>query len=117
MTTTTGTETKAASIPTQATSGDTDRVVTIWSTPNCSKCKATKRRFEQKEALLAAAGVKVVVDDITDPAHEELLASFKEAGHLVAPIVVTPSKTWSDFRPNEVADFLKTLEAELEAQA
>jgi hypothetical protein len=81
------------------------------------KCKMTKKRLEKSKDVLDAAGVTVVVDDITNPIHEELLVGFKEAGHMVAPIVVTPGKTWSDFRANEVDAFVASLVAELEGQA
>jgi glutaredoxin-like protein NrdH len=67
--------------------------VTVWTTPNCVKCNATKRMMDK-------LGIEYTVKDLT--ADPEKLAEFKEAGHMVAPIVTTDTKVWSDFRPVKI---------------
>lgn len=68
-------------------------LVTVWSTPNCVKCMATKRQMDK-------LGIEYVEADLTQ--HPDKLEEFKAMGHLTAPIVTTDTKTWSDFRLDKI---------------
>lgn len=81
--------------------------VTIYTTPNCVKCEATKRAMNR-------LGIIYTVEDLTDPKNAEKLAAFKNAGHMVAPIVTTDIKTWSDFRIDKINglyNYIRSMES------
>ncbi len=78
--------------------------VTVYSTPNCVQCRQTKAMFDR-------AGV--VYDSIDLAQHPELVDSFKDNGHLQAPIVVasddTGTVTWSGFRHGKITGLIQRL--------
>lgn len=61
--------------------------ITIYETPNCNGCYATKLRFKR-------AGVPFTVLPVTD----EVLAEFHHHGFQQAPIVTTGTRVWSGYR-------------------
>ena len=82
---------------------------TVYTTPACVQCTATKRRLDalQKAGKIGA----YLVTDLTDPANEGLLNRFKEDGYTKAPIVtVTHDEgngshvvdTWVGYDPDRI---------------
>ena len=71
--------------------------ITIWDKGEsfCGQCHATKRQFD-------AEGVVYQTRDITAEENAAKLAEFKEQGHIQAPIVETPTDTWSGMRPDKI---------------
>lgn len=71
--------------------------ITIWDKGEafCGQCHATKRAFD-------AEGVVYQTRDITADENAAQLAEFKDQGHLEAPIVQTPTDTWSGMRPDKI---------------
>ncbi len=57
----------------------------------CSKCTATKKAMD-------SLGITYQVREMTEADRE----TFKKAGHLSAPVVVTETETWADFRPDRI---------------
>lgn len=66
--------------------------ITVWTKPSCIQCEATKR-------TLTTANVPFSEKDLTDPSNQEALDAFKQRGLLQAPIVQSPTGTWSGFQP------------------
>ena len=66
----------------------------VYSKPSCVQCNATYRALDAK-------GNEYEVFDLTEM--PEKLEEFKAAGHLQAPIVVTPEETWTGFRPDLIS--------------
>ncbi|MEN0072286.1 MAG: glutaredoxin domain-containing protein [Propionicimonas sp.] len=74
---------------------DPPATLTVYSTPNCQMCKATYRALDNR-------GVRYDVVDLTQ--HDDLRDTFKELGHLQAPVVVTPDgEHWSAYRPDRIS--------------
>ncbi len=71
--------------------------VIVYSTgPSCVKCNATTRLL----ARLTVPFELRLLADFPDEAEK-----FRAEGHTSAPVVVAPDgETWSDFRPDRVAD-------------
>ena len=71
--------------------------VTVYTTPSCVQCNATKRQFDK-------LGVPYDAIDLTQ--HPELVDQFKEIGLVQAPIVVAGSGVdatrWSGFRLEKI---------------
>lgn len=68
---------------------------TIYTTPNCMQCVATKRAFDKLVVPYT------VVDVSTDPHVRDLLADM---GYRSAPVVITATgEHWSGFRPDRIA--------------
>ena len=79
--------------------------VTIYTTPNCVQCMATKRQF----AKYGIEYTEVALESVP-----EKLAEFKAAGHQTAPIVTTDVKIWSGFRLEKIvnlASYIDTIRA------
>lgn len=68
--------------------------VTVHTKPGCVQCTATKRK-------LRALGIPYTTVELT----EESTAWFRKFGHLSAPVVTTPTGSFSGYRP----DLLETL--------
>lgn len=68
--------------------------VTVHTKPNCVQCNATVRK-------LRALGIPYMTVELT----EESTARFRKFGHLSAPVVTTPTGSFSGYRP----DLLETL--------
>lgn len=67
--------------------------ITVFTTPNCVQCQATKRQFDR-------LGIRYY--EVALEKHPELIGQFKEQGHTQAPIVVTDTKVWSGFRLDKI---------------
>ena len=81
-----GAETESVAAPSAAT---------IYTTPNCMQCVATKRAFDKLVVPYT------VVDVSTDPYVRDLLADM---GYRSAPVVITATgEHWSGFRPDRIA--------------
>lgn len=63
--------------------------VTVHTKPDCMQCTATKRKLHS----LLIPYVEVALT-------EESAAKFRKFGHLSAPIVTTPTGSWSGYRPD-----------------
>lgn len=61
----------------------------------CGQCHTTKRSLD-------AEGVAYETRDITAEENAAKLAEFKEQGHYQAPIVQTPTETWSGYDPSKI---------------
>lgn len=80
--------------------------ITVWDKGEqfCGQCKATKRDLDK-------AGVVYETRDITAPENAERLAAFKAAGVAQAPIVETPTNTWSGYSPDQIKGAAATAQA------
>jgi len=68
--------------------------VTVYTTPSCTQCTATKRRLTEK-------GVDFVLVDLAE--HPNKAAEFREAGILQAPVVVVEGReSWWGFQPDRI---------------
>ena len=77
----------------QETAQVTDAAITIYTTPNCMGCAATKRQFDKM-------GVDYLVIDLSE--RPDLVENFKAQGLAQAPIVQTTTDTWSGMRPDKI---------------
>ena len=69
--------------------------ITVYTKPSCPGCTLTKK-------LLDRNGIPYIQRDITeDP---EALQRVKELGYLQAPVVETPTESWSGFRPDKIGE-------------
>ena len=57
----------------------------------CSNCTATKK-------AMARQGISYQVREMTAMERD----TFRQAGHMAAPVVVTDSDSWSGFRPDKI---------------
>jgi glutaredoxin-like protein NrdH len=69
-------------------------MVTVYSTPECTKCAATKTTMDSK-------GIEYIAVDLSED--EEATAYVKSLGYLNAPVVVAGDEHWSGFRPDKIA--------------
>jgi glutaredoxin-like protein NrdH len=67
--------------------------VTVYTTPNCIQCNATKKHLERR-------GIEFNVIDLTQ--NPDKLEMFLSQGLNAAPIVVTNNAIWSGYRPAEI---------------
>ena len=81
---------------------DTSATVTLYSKSNCAKCAQTKRLFEK---------YGIAYQEVNLEAHPELVEKFKTQGFFEAPIVDTPHKTWSGFRPDDIKTTARMADA------
>lgn len=77
--------------------------VTVYTTPNCVQCAATKRQFDKRG---------IVYDEMNLAQHPELVEQFKTLGLGSAPIVIAGTKTWSGFRLDSIAALERRLFSE-----
>lgn len=77
----------------QETARVADADITIYTTPNCMGCAATKRQFDKM-------GVDYLVIDLSE--RPDLVENFKAQGLARAPIVQTSTDTWSGMRPDKI---------------
>lgn len=70
--------------------------ITVWSKPGCVQCNATTRTLNHENVPYAE-------NDLTDPKHRQQLEAFVAQGFREAPIVQTPTDTWSGFRPDKLS--------------
>lgn len=70
--------------------------ITVHTKKPCVQCDATIRKLDK-------LGIRYVTEDLT----EDSAAKFKRFGHMSAPIVITPTQSWSGFRPDLIATLIK----------
>lgn len=68
--------------------------ITVYSTPDCSKCAATKSTLDRK-------GIAYTAIDLSEDA--EAMAFVKGLGYNAAPVVVAGDDHWSGFRMDKIA--------------
>lgn len=71
--------------------------ITVYSMPTCVQCTATYRALDDK-------GIRYAIVDLTEGV--AALEHVKALGYVQAPVVVTPSDSWSGFRPDKVAELI-----------
>jgi glutaredoxin-like protein NrdH len=69
--------------------------ITVYSTPTCVQCTATYRALDDK-------GIRYAIVDLTEDT--TALEHVKALGYVQAPVVVTPSDSWSGFRPDKITE-------------
>jgi glutaredoxin-like protein NrdH len=70
-----------------------DNEVTVYSTPDCRQCKATKRK-------LTELGIPFREVDLSLDA--SALEMVKALGYSKAPVVTVGDKHWSGYRPDHI---------------
>jgi len=68
-------------------------MITIFSTPSCIQCTATKREMDRK-------GIDYNMVDITKD--EAAYNQVKGLGYNQAPVVIAGDDHWSGFRPDKI---------------
>lgn len=69
-------------------------MITVYSNPNCVQCEQTKR-------YLSLNGIEFESKMIQDS--PEVMPLIEEKGYKSAPVVVTPTDSWSGFRLEKLA--------------
>ena len=69
-------------------------MITVYSNPNCVQCEQTKR-------YLTLKGLEFESKMIQDS--PEVMPLIEEKGYRSAPVVVTPTDSWSGFRLEKLA--------------
>ncbi|AEK09956.1 glutaredoxin [Mycobacterium phage Rey] len=73
--------------------------VTVYTTgPDCHKCNLTKR-------ALAKGGIPFTEVLLAD--EPETAQRFRDSGMMIAPVVVTDTETWFDFRIDKIRELVK----------
>lgn len=67
--------------------------VTVYTTPQCVQCDATKRDLTRRKIE------HETVDLTEDP---NALAKVKALGYVKAPVIVTNEDHWSGYRPDKI---------------
>lgn len=75
--------------------------IVIYTQSHCQPCAATKRWLDVR----AISYLEVALSALSP----EQLDTFREQGHLSAPIVVSPVATFSGFRPSALAALADAL--------
>lgn len=65
-------------------------MVKVYTKEKCPQCLFTKKKLD-------SLGVEYVTLDVEKSA--EAMAELKEMGFSALPVVVTPEKTWTGFKP------------------
>ena len=64
----------------------------------CAPCTATKRAMD---------GLGIVYEPVPlEAVPPEQITAWQADGHIAAPIVVTPTETWSGYRPDRVKNLV-----------
>lgn len=72
--------------------------VTVYSTPGCQQCTATKRALESQG---------IPYDPVDLSKNDEALQFLKELGYQQAPVVVVSEDDhWYGFRPDRIAELV-----------
>jgi glutaredoxin-like protein NrdH len=67
--------------------------ITVYTTPNCVQCNATKKHLDRR-------GLSFQVVDLSE--NPEKIEEFRAQGLKTAPIVISGDKIWSGYRPAEI---------------
>ena len=75
--------------------------VIVYTKPSCVQCNATYRALDK-------AGIEYSSIDITqdDEARDNLIA----LGYQQAPVVVTPTESWTGFQPDRIKALADSLD-------
>jgi glutaredoxin-like protein NrdH len=68
-------------------------MTTVYTKPNCVQCEQTKRYMEKN-------GIEYNTVDITED--QEAFEMVLGLGFRSAPVVITPTDSWSGFRPDKI---------------
>jgi glutaredoxin-like protein NrdH len=68
-------------------------MTTVYTKPNCVQCEQTKRYMEKN-------GIEYDTVDITED--QEAFEMVLGMGFKSAPVVITPTDSWSGFRPDKI---------------
>lgn len=80
------------------------QTVTVYSTPNCSRCKVTYMALDR-------AGVPYTPVDVSQD--EGARAYVEDLGYTEAPVVVVDDDNhWSGYRPEQIARVARALASE-----
>ena len=79
-----------------------DVAATVYTTPGCQQCNATKRWMDQ-------VGVKYRSVDLSLPENAGDAGAVKALGYLAAPVVVAGDDHWGGFRPDKINELAKNL--------
>jgi glutaredoxin-like protein NrdH len=88
--------------------------LTVYTKPSCVQCTSTYRSLDN-------AGLAYDVLDVT--ADDAALETVKSLGYLQAPVVTDTDdqgvviEHWSGFRPDKIADYVKSLDGARELVA
>lgn len=75
--------------------------ITVWETPGCMQCHATKREFNREGALYER-------NDLSAPEHAATLDEFRQQlggspdAQLLMPVVTTDTETWQGYQPDKI---------------
>lgn len=84
--------------------------ITVYSTgPRCQRCKATKRKLDSA-GLVEGRDYDYI--DVTLPGNEEHRDKAQSYGFPEAPVVVSPTRSWSGFHPDYLQEEIDRLKAE-----
>lgn len=75
-------------------------MVTVYTKPGCVQCNATYRALDKK-------GIPYNSLDISKD--DEALERLKALGHMQAPVVETPTDSWTGFRPDKIEELAELL--------
>lgn len=76
-------------------------MITVYSTPSCIQCDATKRELDRK-------GIEYNVVDLTKD--DAAYAKVTSMGYRQAPVVVADDDHWAGFRPDKISALTKEPE-------
>lgn len=72
--------------------------ITVFTKPHCPQCDATKRQFDK-------LGLPYETVDLSE--NPSTLDQLHEAGFRQAPVVITPTDSWSGYRPDLIRAYAK----------
>lgn len=78
-------------------------MVTVYTKPHCVQCNATYRALDKK-------GIPYKTFDVSKD--EAALDRLKELGFQQAPVVETPTDSWSGFNPGKIDELAELLKLE-----
>ncbi|AWE42845.1 MULTISPECIES: glutaredoxin domain-containing protein [unclassified Actinobaculum] len=70
--------------------------ITIYTTTSCQACHLTKRALDRRG---------ITYRELDAAAHRDQLIS---AGCQQLPVIVTPTETWTGYRPDKLANIRRT---------
>ena len=73
--------------------------VTVFTKPRCPQCDATKRQ-------LTKLGIPFETVDLSD--NPSTLDQLQQAGFKQAPVVITPDRSWTGYRPDLIRELAKS---------
>lgn len=80
-----------------------NRMVTVYTLPNCVQCDSTKRIFDR-------SNISYTTVDLSQDA--EAMEKIKAMGYTSAPVVIADDKHWSGFRMDKINNLAKEFDAD-----